>query len=128
MQQTEKIFFRISLAVAVAAISYLATAPLDAVPLLSLGDKVLHAAAFLLLAALLDYSFPASAFTGAKISTLLVYGIAIEITQHFLPFRSFSLLDWLADAGGVSLYVVAATPLLKRTPWLRRRWAYLDSP
>ena len=123
MRRTEKILFRLSLFVAVTAITYLATASLDVVPVLGVGDKVLHAAAFLVLAVLLDYSFPAAPFAAGKISLLLAYGIAIEITQHFLPFRSFSLLDWLADAVGVLLYVVAATPLLKRTPWLRRRWA-----
>lgn len=123
MRRCEKMFFRLTLSVAVAAITYLATAPLDAVPVLGVGDKVLHATAFLVLAVLVDYSFPAASFAVGKISLLLVYGIAIEITQHFLPFRSFSLLDWLADAVGVLLYVVVATPLLKRTPWLQRRWA-----
>ncbi len=33
---------------------------------------------------------------------LLVYSIAIEIIQYFLPYRTFSLLDILANLAGLS--------------------------
>ena len=122
VHRAETTLFRIALFVAVATIACLATAPLEAVPFVGLGDKVLHASAFLVLAGLLDFSFPATRFAAGKVATLLAYGMAIEIAQHFLPFRSFSLLDWLADAGGIALYVAVATPILKRTAWLQRRW------
>jgi VanZ family protein len=118
----ETTLFRVALFVATLVATRLATAPLEAVSFVRLGDKVLHAGAFLVLAGLLDFSFPATRFAGGKVATLLAYGMAIEIVQHFLPYRSFSLLDWLADAGGVVLYVVVATPILKRTAWLQRRW------
>jgi VanZ family protein len=104
-------------------ITYFATAPIEAVPLAGLGDKVLHAGAFLTLAGLLDFSFPATPFGARKIASLLAYGMAIEVAQHFLPFRTFSLLDWSADAVGIALYIGAVTPVLKRMPWLQRRWA-----
>lgn len=122
VKHNEARLFRIALFFAVVAITRLATAPLEEIPTLGVGDKVLHAGAFLVLAALLDFSFPATAFGAAKITALLAYGIAIEIAQHFLPFRGFSLLDWLADGAGVALYGVAATPILKRMPYLQRRW------
>jgi VanZ family protein len=115
--------FRLALFLAVVVITRVATAPLEEIPILGLGDKVLHAGAFLVLAALLDFAFPATAFGARKIVALLAYGMTIEIVQHFLPFRTLSLLDWLADAGGVALYVAVATPILKRTPYLQRRWA-----
>lgn len=122
MLAIETTLFRVALFVATLVATRLATAPIEAVPFAGLGDKVLHAGAFLVLAGLLDFSFPATRFTAGKVATLLAYGMAIEVVQHFLPYRSFSLLDWLADAGGVALYAVVATPILKRTAWLQRRW------
>jgi VanZ family protein len=113
---------RFTLCVAVGSISYFATAPLEAVPFAGISDKVLHAGAFLTLAALVDFSFPTTAFGARKVAPLLAYGLAIEVVQHVLPFRTFSLLDWLADGAGVVFYVAVATPLLKRTPWIQRRW------
>jgi VanZ family protein len=35
---------------------------------------------------------------------LLGYGLAIEIIQYILPYRSFSLLDLAADAFGLLAY------------------------
>jgi len=123
MRRHTTIVFRIGLFSAATMVMYFATAPLEAVPFVALGDKVLHAGAFLTLAGLLDFSFPATPFGSRKITSLLAYGMAIEVVQHFLPFRTFSLLDWLADAVGIVLYVGAATPVLKRVPLLQRRWA-----
>jgi VanZ family protein len=122
VHRIETTAFRISLILGAAVITHFATAPLDAVPFAGLGDKVLHAGAFLVLGGLLDFSFPETGFGTGKIALLLAYGMAIEVVQHFLPFRTFSLLDWLADAAGIVLYVAAATPILKRTPWFQRRW------
>ena len=122
MLPIETTLFRVALFVATLVATRLATAPLEAVSFVGLGDKVLHAGAFLVLAGLLDFSFPATRFGGRKVAALLAYGIGIEVVQHFVPYRSFSLLDWLADAGGVVLYVVVATPILKHTAWLQRRW------
>ena len=123
LRPTETTLLRLLLVVTVVIIMHFATAPLEEVPFAGLGDKVLHIGAFLTLAALLDFAFPATPFGRGKVAALLAYGMMIEIVQHFVPFRTFSLLDWLADAVGIALYVAAATPVLKRTPWLQRRWA-----
>ena len=32
---------------------------------------------------------------------LLLFGLAIECVQYVIPMRHFSLMDWLADIGGV---------------------------
>lgn len=85
------------------------------------SDKVHHAFAFYVLALLLDFALPRRAFGWGKFSALMAYGIAIECVQHFLPWREFSLLDMLADAAGMALYL-ASVPLLKVTPVLQRRW------
>ncbi len=40
----------------------------------------------------------------------LIYGIAIELVQHFIiPFRSFELSDIIADAIGCALGFMIAT-------------------
>lgn len=123
MHRSEVTLFRTALLVATIVATRLATMSLDFTPAVGLNDKVLHVGAFLVLASLLDFSFPRNAFGTAKTATLLGYGMTIEVVQHFLPYRTFSLLDWAADAVGVVLYLAIAVPILKRTPWLQRRWA-----
>ena len=37
---------------------------------------------------------------------LAVYGLAIEIAQYFVPYRSFSVADWIADLLGIAFSVI----------------------
>ena len=69
-----------------------------------------------MLALLADLSWPAMRFNGAKIILLLIYGVAIEFVQHFLPYRAASFLDIVADGLGILLYLPLA--LLLRTTGL----------
>ena len=85
------------------------------------SDKLQHALAFYALALLLDFARPRTEFGVRKFAVLMAYGVAIEFVQYFLPWREFSLLDMVADAVGLLLYV-ASIPLLMRFPLLRRRW------
>lgn len=85
------------------------------------SDKLHHAFAFYALALLLDFARPRTGFGPRKFTVLMAYGVAIECVQYFLPWREFSLLDMVADAVGLLLYV-ASIPLLMRVPLLRRRW------
>jgi hypothetical protein len=85
------------------------------------GDKVLHFIAFASLAALMDFSFPKSWFGMRKIMSLLLYGLLIEYVQSFMPWRSVSLLDWVADMFGIAIYLIFI-PLLRHLPLLRLRW------
>lgn len=87
----------------------------------SINDKVEHGIAFYALALLADFSFPQNGFGRAKMLSLLSYGLAIEIIQYFLPYRSFSLLDLGADAVGLVIYGVSL-PMLKHMPLLKKRW------
>lgn len=75
-------------------------------------DKVQHALAFFSLAALLDIA-SLRRYWQWKVPLLLSYGAAIEVLQAFLPWRSFSVADWLADALGLGLYWLIARWLLK---------------
>jgi VanZ family protein len=106
---------RVALLVAAMAIGYLATTPLAVPAVEDLNDKLSHILAFFTLALLLDFSFPSSRFGFSKIAALLGYGLLIEVVQYFLPYRTFSLLDWAADGMGVALYGFSL-PLLRRGP------------
>lgn len=121
--QTQKITlaYRLVLATTLVAISYLATTSVSVPVVGRVNDKIEHAFAFFTLALLVDFSWPESGFGPAKILFLLGYGLAIEITQYFLPYRTFSLFDLGADAVGLFLYRVAI-PLLKHVRPLNRRW------
>lgn len=115
------ISFRLALAAALVVITYLATTQLDYPAIGNINDKVSHILAFYVLALLGDFSFPEHKFDPEKIFLLLAYGLLIEIIQYFLPYRTFSLLDLLADAIGLVLYSLSI-PALRGTPLLRRRW------
>ena len=77
------------------------------------GDKLLHLATFLGLALLADLGWPGRGFVAAKYLPLLAFGIAIECIQYYVPGRSFSLGDILADAAGLALYGLALLPGLR---------------
>ena len=118
LSRTSVIIFRVMLVLSLLLIIYLATAELEHPVMTSVNDKFGHILAFVILAFLLDFSFPASSYNLSKILPLLAYGILIEIVQYFLPYRMFSLLDMLADAGGLVIYA-----MLKHIPILRLRWS-----
>ncbi len=70
-----------------------------------INDKVAHAATFFVLAFL--YSHSVGKCYGLKeVVLLLAFGFLIEVIQYILPWRSFSLLDWLADFIGIAIYEI----------------------
>jgi VanZ family protein len=70
------------------------------------------------LALLVDRSFPAWTFR-TKVLVLIAYGLSIEITQAYLPYRSCSLFDLGADAVGLAFYGICQ-PALGYFPVLRK--------
>lgn len=108
------VFFRILLGMALALTTYLTTTAVQYRAAESINDKLSHLLAFSALALLADFSFPRSPFHLNKAAPLLLYGCMIEVVQYHLPYRSFSLLDILADAAGLMLYWAAAV-LLRKT-------------
>lgn len=119
--------FRVCLGVALLLILYLATIELSHPVMASVNDKFGHILAFVTLAFLADFSFPASRFHFQKILLLMAYGIAIEIMQYFLPNRMFSLLDMVADGVGILLYIVMI-PFLRQMPFFKLRWSARKQP
>lgn len=113
--------WRWALGGALVLIGYLAVIPLALPQVTGMDDKIGHLLAFAALALLADFAFPRSPYGAAKVLPLLGYGALIEAVQYLLPYRTFSLLDLLADGAGLLAYG-AAVPLLRRVPGLRRRW------
>ncbi|WP_369742631.1 VanZ family protein [Pseudidiomarina sp. PP-1MA] len=72
------------------------------IPRFEHADKVVHFAAFFVLALTFHRAFPIP--IGAALVVLTLYGLAIEWAQHLLPYRSASAGDLLADAAGAVSY------------------------
>jgi VanZ family protein len=73
--------------------------PAEQLPKVDIWDKYEHSATFasLMVLAWLGYRRPLQ-----RLAILLIaYGIVIECIQFFIPSRSFSVLDMVADATGV---------------------------
>lgn len=115
------IIYRVLLVMAAIIILYLATTPRKIPVVEEINDKVNHIFAFYVLALLLDFSFPASAFRATKVLSLLGAALAIEIIQYFLPYRTFSLFDLGADAFALVVYRLSL-PCLRLVPLFRKRW------
>lgn len=113
--------FRAALAVALITTSYLAFTPRHFPVIDHIWDKLKHAAAFVTLATLADFSFPRSRFGAAKAGWLLAYGVLIEVVQYFVPYRSAEVLDVVADSVGIACYLLLV-PALRRLPLVRERW------
>ena len=104
LSQSSSIVFRISFASALIAITLLATTPQEYPVVSGINDKLNHIFAFFVLALLADYSFLKYNFNVRIFLPLFGYGIAIEVIQHFLPYRMFSLFDVTADMIGLLMY------------------------
>ena len=92
--------YRLTLATALVAITWLAVMPTVEMP--NQSDKLAHILAFLVLTALADLSFPARRRLLAPVLPLLLYGAGLEILQHFQPQRVASIADFLANGIGVA--------------------------
>ncbi|RMG34915.1 MAG: VanZ family protein [Gammaproteobacteria bacterium] len=88
--------------------------PPQLVPEFEQSDKLLHLLDFLVLAALADLGWPRRGFDSVKYVPLALYGAATELLQHFVPGRSTSGWDLLADLTGIALYALLLMPLLRR--------------
>ena len=97
---------RLLLGFALLVITGMALTPSPGVIQQSVNDKLGHLMAFLVLAFLTHASWPELKFSWRQIIPLATYGLAIEISQYFIPDRYFSLLDIAADCAGIGLYML----------------------
>ncbi len=116
------VYYRVLLCISLMVITYLATTALEFTVVSSIYDKLNHFVAFLVLALLVDFSFPNSRFNTDKIFSLIAYGFSLEIIQYYLPHRMFSLFDIAADMLGLLAYGLLI-PFIKRLPAFSDRWA-----
>lgn len=88
---------------------------LTPVTIISAGgwDKLYHMVSFAILAGLAILAWR-NFSTKVIAITLLSYAALTEILQHFIPGRSFSVLDWFADGLGIALAIIITVSLLKR--------------
>ena len=112
-ERSQCIFFRVCLAVALTAITFLATTSRQIPVIADVNDKLNHILAFFVLAGLTDMSFPEIKFGLLKVLPLLGYGLLIECIQYFIPCREFSLFDVAADGAGLIVYRAAVAVLNK---------------
>lgn len=115
------IVYRASLLVLLVVITYLATTPISIPVIEAISDKANHIVAFFVLALVIDFSFPDKRFNFVKLVSLMAYGVAIEFVQYFLPYRTSSFLDLVADSIGILCYWLAI-PLIRHFPYFRQRW------
>lgn len=91
---------KVSFFAAFLAIEYLALTPQHIEIVESFWDKQNHFIAFCALYVLLSLAYNRVS-TRLKTFLLLLIGLQIEITQYFIPARSFSLMDIVADSVGI---------------------------
>ncbi len=90
--------------ISICAVSYFSLIPQLELPVdFWNADKAYHCAAYAWLSALAMLSFPIRRLALSSALFMIILGILLEIGQHFIPGRSFSLLDMAANSLGVFL-------------------------
>ena len=102
---------RLGLALALLVATWLMLTPAPPAAAGQVNDKLAHLLTFAGLAFLAHAGWPQRGFSPRLWLPLLAYGLAIEGLQYFVPGRSYSLYDWLADASGLALYGLLAWTL-----------------
>ena len=82
------------------------------------NDLAMHFTGYVVAGISISFAWPRSAYWQRALF-LLGYSIAIEVGQHFLPPRTFSLLDILANFSGIVAGLLLFTLLKKFSP----QWA-----
>ncbi len=74
--------------------------PVKSFPLENINDKLEHAFAFFVLYILLRKTWESRSFFRLAVYVFL-YGLFIELVQYFLPYRTFSFFDIVANSIGI---------------------------
>lgn len=80
------------------------------------NDLLMHFTGYTIAAFSISFAYPLWP-TPRKALFLIIYSIAIEVGQHFNPPRTFSLMDILANTGGVVLGLTMVFLLVKYSTW-----------
>ena len=90
----------------------------------NLNDKVQHATVFFILAWLLNRSSDTKKHRIRNIIVLSIFGIVIELIQYYVPNRTPSVYDALADIVGILLFQFLYTVYLQ----LSKEKSYYSKP
>jgi VanZ family protein len=107
---------RLGFLACVLAVAFLAFAPFPESPGFD-WDKANHLVAFVTLMALAELGWPDRRAMPWRLGLVLGYGVLIELVQAQLPYRQGSVLDLVADALGVALYLVLKRASLMLSAW-----------
>ncbi|MGV1099671.1 VanZ family protein [Thiovibrio sp. JS02] len=102
-----------SLFLAYATYASLSPYPSGAMEVVS--DKLIHTAGYFLFYLSTDLAFAQDRLRLNKLLLLFAYSMLIEICQYFIPSRSFSLLDLMANLAGLLLGLTVCA-------WAHRRF------
>lgn len=104
---------------------YLSLAPNPPSPLtFDNSDKLEHAFAYATLSFWLCQIYPAARSRAVVIAILVGLGVALEYVQGWTGYRSFDVMDMLADSIGVLLgWLLVLTPLGRLLAYIERRLA-----
>lgn len=102
---TNKKFFKILFFITTGIVFLLAIVPSDHISLdFQYADKVKHFSAFFTLSFLLNRASKTMKHRLRNMLALLFFGIAIEIVQIYIMYRSSSIYDIYADLAGILLF------------------------
>jgi len=96
-----KPLYQITFFTTLLVIEYLATTTREIEAVAHSWDKLNHFAAFAVLYLLLSMAF-GQLKIWTRVLLLMAFAVQIEIVQHFIPGRDFSLLDIVADGVGIA--------------------------
>lgn len=107
---------RIILILCALSIAYLSLMPAYTVTISN--DKLGHLIAYAVLTTIIGLVwYPNLKSFGIGVLLALLYGVLIEFAQHFIPGRSLSVYDMLANASGVLIGIIITVifhrPILK---------------
>jgi VanZ family protein len=94
----------------------LTPSPENSVPMFN--DKLMHFTGYCIAGGSISFAFPLWKIW-QRASFLILFSIAIEISQHFMPPRTFDYFDIGANSSGVVLGLLVVALLTKKITWVR---------
>lgn len=90
--------------------------PENSIPMFN--DKLMHCSGYFIAGISISFAFPRWIFLH-RAAFLIIYSIAIEIGQHFMPPRTFDVYDICANSTGVLLGLSLIFLLTQKTNWFK---------
>jgi len=83
------------------------------------NDKLMHFSGYFVAAFSISFAYPHQRAL-LKASFLILFSICIEIGQHFMPPRTFDVLDICANSVGVLVGLTCVYLLTRNAPWFKQ--------